>query len=71
MNNICVRGEPKGIVPEEDVTRLVVHGANKLINAKKDAPGSEYHDQTLGDLLSVLTNKPGAIDALAELQNGQ
>lgn len=69
---MCEKG-PEGIISEgeEVVTQHVVHAVNRLIDAKKSAPGSKLHGQTLGDLLSVLAREPGAIDALARLQNGQ
>lgn len=54
----------------DQVTAGVVSAANRLIEARRVAPGSEHEANTVAHLVDLLANTPGAVDELKRRQNG-
>jgi hypothetical protein len=47
----------------------VVTATNRVIEARKAAPGGDLHEGEMINLVEMLANTPGAVDSLIALQN--
>lgn len=63
--------ERQSSVDKSGVGVGVVSAANKLIEAKGAAPGSEHHKRTLVDLTDLVGKNPQALEQLRGLQNNR